>query len=217
MSKKRTDKSPSKKPLNNRFLSPRVQLWLAVLLFFTGATLVHDKEMTALEIGIFETFYLRPEFMTPFFVAVTQLGSIFFLAGLVGLLLIKKYYQVVLRLLFTGSLAYLLTGVAKDLVGRGRPHEFIADVVYKDFVVRGSGFPSGHTALATAVALSVSIYLPRRYKWIPPAMILGVGFSRMHLGPHGPMDIIGGFAVGWFCFALFHFVQIRLSKAGKIT
>ncbi|CAN5604038.1 phosphatase PAP2 family protein [soil metagenome] len=217
MPKKHTDKTPSKKPKFKTLLPPRVQLILAVLLFFGSATLVHDREMSVLEIGIFQALYLNPEFLTPFFLAVTQLGSIFFLAGLTLLLMVKKYYQIVLRLLFTGSLAYLLSGVAKDLVGRGRPHEFISDVVYKDFVVRGSGFPSGHTALATAIALSISVYLPSRYKWFPPAMIIGVGLSRMHLGPHGPMDMVGGFAVGWFCFALFHFVQIRLSSAGKMT
>lgn len=212
MVKKHLKKQPSPKPVPALVLPPSVQLILAVLLFLGSAVFVHDRDMTAAEIYIFNFLYGLPEFFTPIFLVITQAGNVYVFFVLALLLLVKRYYQIVVRLLLTGSLAYLLAGVGKDLVGRGRPEDFINELVYREAIVRGSGFPSGHTALATAIALTISLYLPARYKWIAPLIIILVGLSRIQLGVHGPMDVIGGFAIGWGVVALFKFVQIRLVK-----
>ena len=91
----------------------------------------------------------------------------------------------------------MITGVAKDLWGRARPNELLLDVVNLDYIVRGPGFPSGHMALATALAFTIGHYLPKKYHWVPIVWIVGVGLSRMYLGIHAPLDIVGGFAIGW--------------------
>jgi len=49
-------------------------------------------------------------------------------------------------------------------------------------------------------------YLPRRYRWVVPSAIIGVAISRIYLGVHAPLDIIGGFAIGWFCAEIVRFV-----------
>jgi undecaprenyl-diphosphatase len=213
---KRTTKKPAQKKKPSVLKNPRVQILLAILLFINTAVLVHDREMHEVELAIFRFAYSLPDFLTPVFFAITQLGNIYVFFVLAALLLVKKYYHVVVRLLMAGSIAYLLTGVGKDLIGRARPAEFASDVVYRDFIVRGSGFPSGHVALATAIGLTLAIYLPRKFQWLPVVLILGVGFSRMQLGVHGPMDIVGGFAVGWFAVEITKFVQIKLTKKPEI-
>jgi glycosyltransferase 2 family protein len=210
MSQKPKKKKQSQK---NPLRSPYVQIFLAILLFAGSAVLVHDREMHNLELAIFRFAYNLPDFMTPFFKVATLLGDIYVMFALVGLLLIKRYYHIVVRLLMAGSIAYLLSGVAKDLIGRGRPSEFLSEVVYRD-AARGSGFPSGHTALATAVGMTLALYLPKHLQWIPPLIIVLVGFSRMQLGVHGPMDVVGGFAVGWFSVNLTKFVQIKINPKG---
>lgn len=217
--KKQTKKTkkiqPSIKRVERLQISPRWQLAFAILLFIVSAALVHNRDMAAWEISIFNGLYNLPSPFTAFFSVITHFGNIYILLGLSLLLLAKRYYHMTVRLLFVGSIAYLLTGVMKDLIGRGRPAEYITDLVYKDTVVRGSGFPSGHMALATALLLTISLYLPPKYKWVAPVGIILVGLSRIQLGVHGPMDVVGGFAIGWAAVALFKFVEIRVIKDPK--
>jgi undecaprenyl-diphosphatase len=58
------------------------------------------------------------------------------------------------------------------------------------------GFPSGHTMMITVAVLSLWPYLPRRWRWFFLLLIPLMGLSRIYLGVHAPLDVIGGFAVG---------------------
>lgn len=187
---------------------PIVQLCIALSIFIISVIASRDKEIANWEIVIFNFVYTLPSYLyLPFFL-VTQTGSIFMLGFLSVMYVLKQRYHVVIRLLMSGTLAYTLSGVAKDLWGRVRPTEYLVDIVNLDYVVRGMGFPSGHVALATALALTVGHYLPRKYHWAVGVWIIGVGLSRMYLGIHFPVDIIGGFAIGWFSYALFRNVRL---------
>lgn len=201
---KKNQKS-TKKPTK---LSPTIQLFLAIGLFGVAVLASNGEQMTAWEITIFQAIYGLPGFLHGFFLAITNLGSIYMLGLLLLLYLAKWHYHVVLRLLMTGTLAYVVSGVAKDLWGRARPFELLTDVVSLDYIVRGPGFPSGHMALAVALALTVGHYLPKKYHWVVPIWIVGVGLSRVYLGVHAPLDIVGGFAIGWGSYALFRHVRL---------
>ena len=187
---------------------PTIQLVIALGLFTFAVIISRDSEIASWEINLFNAVYGLPAFLHPFFFAITQTGSIYMLAVLVALYMFKQHYHIVIRLLMSGTLAYMMAGVAKDLWGRGRPTEYLLDIVNLDYIVRGPGFPSGHTALATALALTVGHYLPRKYHWIVFVWIASVGLSRMYLGIHFPLDILGGFAIGWAAYALFRHVRL---------
>jgi glycosyltransferase 2 family protein len=189
-------------------LSPTTQLLLAILLFAASVLASRDAEIARWEIDLFNLIYGLPDWLKPIFLVITQFGSIIALGFFAVFYLLKKHHHIVIRLLMTGSLAYLAAGVAKDLFGRVRPFEFLPDVVSLEYIVRGAGFPSGHTALATALALTLGHYLPRKYRWVVIFVIVGVGLSRLYLGIHFPLDIIGGFAIGWASYALFRHVRL---------
>ncbi len=196
-------------------IHPTIQLGLALLLFILCVIFSRGNDMTEWEISIFLAIYnLNDALWTPF-LFITQTGSIHMLGILLLVLLIKKKYHLLLRLLLTATLAYQMTGFAKDIWGRVRPNELLPGIYNLDYVVRGPGFPSGHTALATAMALVVGFYLPRKYQWIVPLWIIGVGLSRIFLGIHAPLDIIGGFAIGWIAYALFRHVRMQDIKFRK--
>jgi membrane-associated phospholipid phosphatase len=60
----------------------------------------------------------------------------------------------------------------------------------------GFGFPSGHTALAFAVAAVLHPLLPPRARWVVWLLAGAVGLARMYVGVHWPMDVVGGAALG---------------------
>ena len=186
---------------------PITQGILAISLFVVSVLLTRSTTIPGWEVELFKFAYNLPNFLHTIFFFITQFGSIYLLVLLLIIYLFQKHYHIVLRLFMTGSLAYLLAGVAKDTVGRARPYEFLNDIISIE-ITRGSGFPSGHMALATALALTMGHYMPKKYHWVVPVWIIGVGLSRLVLGVHFPMDVLGGFAIGWGSYALFRLVRI---------
>ena len=195
-------------------INPTTQLVLAALLFAVAVLASRGTHLSLAEEKSFYAVYGLPDFLYPFMFVLTQLGSVYVFGALLAAYVFKQHYQVVVRLLLTGTLAYLLAGFAKSVWGRSRPHEFFSDVLTLDYF-QGAGFPSGHVALATAVALTIGHYLPRKYHWIVVAWIVGVAVSRLYLGVHLPLDIIGGFAIGWISYALFRHVRIYNLVPGR--
>jgi membrane-associated phospholipid phosphatase len=180
---------------------------LAAILFFVAMQLSRGKTLPKWEADMFSFFYGLPEQLYPFFYIVTQFGSVYVLGALLVFYLLRRHYHVVLRLLLTGTLAYLLAGIAKSIWGRARPEELLTDIITLDFT-QGPGFPSGHVALAVALALTMGHYLKRKLHWVVFVWIILVAISRMYLGVHVPLDLVGGFAIGWFSYAIFRQVRI---------
>lgn len=189
--------------------NPTIQLLLAVSLFVVATLLSRGNQISQLETAIFKSIYGLGSFFYPFFIFITQFGSVFILGVLLIVFLLMRHYHVVLRLLLSGTLAYTLSGVAKDLWGRLRPHEIFAEVSSLDAVIRGPGYPSGHAALAAALALTLGYYWHGRRKWLVATIIVGVAMSRIYLGAHLPLDVVGGFAIGWGAYALFRHVRLQ--------
>lgn len=189
--------------------------WLALaglIAFAIAALLTRPETATAFEEAIFFFFYAESGVLVPIFFVLTQLGSVYFYAVLATIFLFFRSHVILIRLLMAGALAYMLAGVGKDLFGRGRPDELFGNVIAHD-AIRGPGFPSGHSAMAVALGTVLYLYSPR--KWRPLIVIVTVlaAVSRMVVGVHTPLDIVGGVALGWFAAFIFERVEVRAKKA----
>jgi undecaprenyl-diphosphatase len=96
-----------------------------------------------------------------------------------------------LAILLAWGIAWLATNRAKAIIERPRPDRDL----WRD-TPGGWGYPSGHTSSAFAVATVVAALLPARWRWVPFALAATVGFARMYVGVHYPMDVIGGALIG---------------------
>jgi undecaprenyl-diphosphatase len=106
------------------------------------------------------------------------------------------------RVLLTIALAYsAVDGVAKPFVARPRPAlvnanpTALAPKRALPPVPRTYSFPSGHATSTFGAAVAVSRMWPQtRVVWWVLAIL--IGYSRIYLGHHYPLDVVGGAVLG---------------------
>lgn len=94
------------------------------------------------------------------------------------------------------GLAWALAHAAKAVADRPRPYEVMADAVLRQQPAHGTSFPSSHTAVTLAVAIALVPFLARPLAAAGIGYAVLVGWSRVYLGVHYPLDILGGAGVG---------------------
>jgi membrane-associated phospholipid phosphatase len=94
------------------------------------------------------------------------------------------------------GLAWVLANVAKVIADRPRPYEVVADAVLRQPPAHGTSFPSSHTAVTVAVVIALVPFLPRVLAWVAIAYAALVGWSRVYLGVHYPLDVLAGAGIG---------------------
>lgn len=97
---------------------------------------------------------------------------------------------------------FLVTAI-KLLVAHPRPFEVL--MMIRPLVIAASqqSFPSGHSAFTMALATFVYIHY-RRLGGLLFLFAFVVGFSRMYVGVHYPIDVGVGWLIGFVIAKIFH-------------
>ncbi|HTK03736.1 MAG TPA: phosphatase PAP2 family protein [Alphaproteobacteria bacterium] len=107
---------------------------------------------------------------------------------------IKK--EQVLHALFAAFTAYAITAIIKILFPTMRPFRVEHDLLPLTLTIPNDGsFPSGHTAEAFALAITVWLH-DKKVGWIYLIVALLVGAGRVLAHVHYPIDIVGGALIG---------------------
>ena len=97
-------------------------------------------------------------------------------------------------LLFTtGFFSWLISTILKNIIGVNRP--FIDGSIVPLFRDSNYSFPSVHMSVFTAIAV-VMFSINRKAGLIFILIAILIGLSRIVVGAHYPIDILGGLAVG---------------------
>jgi membrane-associated phospholipid phosphatase len=111
-----------------------------------------------------------------------------------------------------------LNDVIKTLVDAPRPFQARPDVLRPGAAVTapGSSFPSGHTQSAVIFWTLAALQFKRAWFWALAGLIVAaVGLSRVYLGVHYPVDVLGGLAVGLLVVAVAQFARRLAFAPGK--
>lgn len=194
--------------------------WLIVfivglLLFLPVAIIAHSHHLTGLQANIFHSINnlnLGPGFTTFAKLVTEVLGAGYAIAICVILPLLFKRFKLSWRFFFTAGGTVAVFYVIKKIINEPRPIVMLGGKLHQRVIETGPGFPSGHESAATALAITLWMILPNKWKWLSVLWILVVAFSRIYLGVHTPGDIIGGFGLGLMAVSFVNILPIKLSK-----
>jgi undecaprenyl-diphosphatase len=193
-----------------------VWLIIAIILLVFGAVVAHGNHLTdgSVQAQIFHSINNLPGGIAAFMKYVVTDGltiGALILALIVCLL--RKKWRLAWRFLLTASGAYVVSWIVKHLVGEPRPNVLLhGQNLHARAMETGMGFPSSHTAIAAAVALTVWVLAPKGWRLLLALWILLVAFSRLYLGVHSPVDVLGGFATGLLAVCVVRLLPEKIAR-----
>ena len=125
---------------------------------------------------------------------IGRLGLVWIVLACILALLWKRYAVVVFTVLAVAVSDWASYGL-KAVFDVERPSMRYAEPKALVPAPTDAAFPSGHAATSFAAATVLTFARPR---WAPAFYLLAVaiGFSRVYVGVHYPLDIVGGAALG---------------------
>jgi undecaprenyl-diphosphatase len=194
-------------PLRVRHPGDVLRVTVGVLIVTVGAALIRIAMLTEFETNLFRLINRLPQPAADVLAIVQLLGNIV-VALVVGLIVlaVTRRWRLSLLTVTSGGAAWLVAKIVKVAVGRGRPADLLTGVIGHGTLATGLGYPSGHSAVAAALATVLSPYLPKAWRRVAWSIVWMVAFGRVAVGAHLPADIVGGVALGWVVGSIGHLV-----------
>lgn len=141
--------------------------------------------------------------------------------GAVGIALVSVLLRNHAKLVFWAILGAIITSTLVNLSKQGfsipRPPAVLDPDQFLNIgpALKAGSFPSGHTASAFYVAALVASTRVSKV-WLTACLLgaLLLGFSRIAVGVHWPMDVMAGAGLGWFMGSV---VTSRAQRAADLS
>lgn len=188
---------------------------VGILLFIPTALMAHKHQLTGVQLHIFRAFNnlnLPSSLDTPLKWLTEVLGAGEAIALCVIIPLLFKRFRLAWAFFFTVGGATAVFYVIKKIINEPRPIQMLQGNLHQRVVETGPAYPSGHASAATALALTLWIILPAKWRWLSVLWIVVVAFTRLYLGVHTPGDVVGGFAVGLMAVSFVSLLPLSISK-----
>jgi glycosyltransferase 2 family protein len=191
-----------------------IGLIIGILLFLPCLYIARKHQLTGLQARLFYDFNNLPGWYTKPALWLTEaLGAGYPIAVCVLIPLAYKRFRLAWRFFVTVGATGVLMEIAKLIAKEPRPAALLHGHLHIRAVETGlDSFPSGHAAVATAMALTLWLILPSKWRWVSVLWIVIVGISRMYLGVHTATDILGGFAIGLAVACAVELLPLAIAK-----
>jgi membrane-associated phospholipid phosphatase len=169
---------------------------LSTALVVASAVSVRDGRAAELDAEVRRRLEaLRTPERDAFIRVATDLGSLHGVGVVAGVLGIVGRPRLALRVGVAGATAWTLAQAAKPLLPRDRPYQ--ADGAERLVVEpAGSSWPSGHAAVAAAMAETLGEGRGPLVRGLLGAVATAVAASRVYVGVHHASDVIAGLGIG---------------------
>ncbi|MBU0998978.1 phosphatase PAP2 family protein [Patescibacteria group bacterium] len=166
-------------------------------IFFFFYNLAHQSQ-------IFDNLII---FLAVYFIYVVVVLAVLFLFQ-------RFSWKEIILLCMSAGFAFVSAKILKILFHTPRPFDIFSQV-QSLFLETGYAFPSGHTAVATAVAFAI-FFTNKKTGYLFMFLALIIGVTRIIAGVHFPVDILGGFILGGiFAYLVKYVYNIVILLCGK--
>ena len=112
--------------------------------------------------------------------------------------------------------AELVSYALRQAIGRSRPPTVFAEPKPLVGVPHSGAFPSGHATISFACATTLTFFVPRA---APLFFLLAaaIGWSRVYVGVHYPLDVLGGSFLGVLVATALRWLVAALRRSRPAT
>jgi glycosyltransferase 2 family protein len=180
-----------------------LRVLLGGLVVVAGGLAARHGHVFTSDVNLFRLVNQLPDALGRPLLAAMQLGTLAAVLVAPAVALAARRPRLARDLALSGGLAWVVAKLVNGLVGGAPPVALLQAVVQRalDTVV---GYPSGHVAVAAAMATAAGPWLPRPARRATWWAVWLVALGQMYAGLHLPLDVLGGAALGWAVAAGVH-------------
>jgi membrane-associated phospholipid phosphatase len=191
-----------------------VGLIIAAIVFIPALLIAHKHHFSGFQLSIFRDLNnLSNSFKYPALILTEGLGAGYAIAACVVIPAAFKRFKLAWRFFVTAGGTAVVMYIAKIITKEPRPAALLHGHLHVRATELGlNSFPSGHSSVSTALALTLWEILPKKWRWVPIAWIVIVAVSRIYVGDHTPNDVIGGIAIGLGAVCVIRLLPYKFAK-----
>lgn len=123
----------------------------------------------------------------------------------------KRKWLILGQIILSIGLVVLINQLLSFIHFRARPFINLTVTNLLGVPISQKSFPSDHAAISFTLALAVYLY-QKKLGWLLLAVAVLVGFGRVFVGVHYPLDVIGGAVVAGLVVVTLHQALIKVIK-----